>query len=380
MVMWVLLGLSVGAWSFTYGRWATVQRLWYSVGSKKFLKQPNLDVGAVFLLFCANLVVVSLLVYRQSEAEQSQPAPTERIEPRLASPEEPAAPTDGNPVAEKEPAAPATSPAADHAATASTKDVEPLGNAPTPTPTQTPFQLALTWLLGALVVGTMVFTSRWLYGTTWSSWGCGPLLEGKWRPTFVASVLGFCLLIPPVLLLHEILSLWVTYEHATINNLSRLRAAGDWSAVAVIFLYTAVWTPLVEELMFRVVVQGYAEQFLTHRHNFLRWVLGPLQPGPATVFGVEQAALVANQNPAKSTLKLGFGTWQFWAPIVISGLLFSLAHAGQGAAPIPLYVMAIGLGFLYKTTGNIWLCILIHAYLNGLTLTRLLFLPVDTIG
>ena len=41
---------------------------------------------------------------------------------------------------------------------------------------------------------------------------------------------------------------------------------------------------------------------------------------------------------------------------------------GQGAAPIPLFFLALGLGFLYRQTGSLTPPILVHMILNGLTL------------
>jgi membrane protease YdiL (CAAX protease family) len=44
-----------------------------------------------------------------------------------------------------------------------------------------------------------------------------------------------------------------------------------------------------------------------------------------------------------------------------------LAHYGQGLAPIPLFVLAIGLGYIYEKTGRLWPCIVVHGLLNLLT-------------
>lgn len=242
----------------------------------------------------------------------------------------------------------------------------------TPVPKPTPLKYALAWLLGLLVIGIMLLTSHWLYGTRIHSWGLGAIWERKLLATLIASWLAFFLLVPPVLLIHEIATLLIPYEHATIHSMSQWRADREWIAVGLTFLNTACWTPLVEEFGFRVIVQGFLEQYFTHRRNFLRWVLGPLQIAPAKLLGLEQAANNANRTSTETGGRPGWGSWRFWAPIVISSLLFAFAHYGQGPAPIPLYVLGLGLGFLYKTTGNLGLCVLIHAYLNGLTLTRLL--------
>ena len=43
-------------------------------------------------------------------------------------------------------------------------------------------------------------------------------------------------------------------------------------------------------------------------------------------------------------------------------------HLGQGAAPIPLFILAVGLGLLYQRTGRIVPCIIVHMLLNAMTL------------
>jgi membrane protease YdiL (CAAX protease family) len=234
--------------------------------------------------------------------------------------------------------------------------------------------VGVTLLLGCLVAVAAGVSARWLYGLTWHHWGCGPVVEGKLGATVCGAFLGFFLLVPMVLAIHQGLTWWFAYQHDTLDVVAELKAEGRWSAVAVTCFYAAVWTPLVEELVFRVMIQGYAEQCLRHGRNFHRWVVGPLTPAAGKALGLEQVAAWSQVGVgAKSGVRDGFGSWGFWTPIVISSLLFALAHSGQGAAPIPLYVLALGLGFLYKTTGNLFLCVLIHAMLNGLTLVQLVW-------
>ena len=58
-------------------------------------------------------------------------------------------------------------------------------------------------------------------------------------------------------------------------------------------------------------------------------------------------------------------------PICISSLVFALLHVGQGAAPIPLFVLALGLGYLYQRTGQLLPCIIVHMLLNGTSMAIL---------
>lgn len=353
----VLLLLSAVAWGWTYFAWSSVQRLWFATASKKYLKQPTFDVGILFLLFCANLMAVAALAHRSISERWVAAVLVGQIDEGEAVP----------PVAvEQVPAGEPTPADLDGVRQESVASVARAS-------AQSSWVLVgLTVLLGSLVAAVAFVSGRWLYGLTWHHWGCGPLLEGKSVATILGAILGFFLLVPSVLAIHQGLSWWFVYQHETMDVVGALKAEGQWSALAATCFYVAVWTPLLEELLFRVMIQGFVEQCIRHGGNFHRWVVGPLTPAAGKSLGLEQIATWSQAGAsAKSVGRDGFGSWMFWAPIVISSLLFALAHSGQGAAPIPLYLLAIGLGFLYKTTGNLFLCVLIHSLLNGLTLVQL---------
>jgi membrane protease YdiL (CAAX protease family) len=229
--------------------------------------------------------------------------------------------------------------------------------------------MVLSGITSLAVILLIVKLSQWCYGSKPSMWGLGALTSGKFIQTVRFAILGFFLLVPAVLLIHLVLSTWIVYQHNTINQIQELRDLGRWDWVAVIFFQTALIVPIVEEFGFRVILQGFAEQWLRRRGNFYRIVLGPLRVSVAQNLGLAAAAEVANQDPPTKRPKPTLDSTVFWGPIVFSSLLFAFAHAGQGAAPISLYFLAMGLGFLYKTTGNISVCILIHILLNSFSLS-----------
>jgi membrane protease YdiL (CAAX protease family) len=55
-------------------------------------------------------------------------------------------------------------------------------------------------------------------------------------------------------------------------------------------------------------------------------------------------------------------------PIVIASIIFAVLHLGQGAAPIPLFLLSLGLGYLYRQTGNVTAPLVVHILLNALTM------------
>jgi hypothetical protein len=61
----------------------------------------------------------------------------------------------------------------------------------------------------------------------------------------------------------------------------------------------------------------------------------------------------------------------WWFPILVSGVLFGLAHLGQGPAPIALVFLGCGLGYVYHRTHRVLPCITIHFLVNLLAIAQL---------
>jgi membrane protease YdiL (CAAX protease family) len=100
--------------------------------------------------------------------------------------------------------------------------------------------------------------------------------------------------------------------------------------------------PLAEELFFRVLLQGWLEDY-----------------GAATIVDIEPAVPLAAPR---------------W-PIVISAALFALMHLGQGPAPAPLFVLGLAMGYLYRQTHRITPPLVLHAFFNA---TSMLALALDS--
>lgn len=57
-----------------------------------------------------------------------------------------------------------------------------------------------------------------------------------------------------------------------------------------------------------------------------------------------------------------------WLAVIIASALFALVHGIWWMMP-PLFILALGLGYVYERTRNIWANILMHALFNALSLT-----------
>lgn len=135
------------------------------------------------------------------------------------------------------------------------------------------------------------------------------------------------------------------------------------------FLAAVVVAPLCEEVLFRLLLQGWLEKW---EDNQLAWrtpLLPPIELIDETgdVAHTKELADVEPSPPAFGLLGLPFG----WLPIVLSSLLFALAHFGYGPDPIPLFLLALILGYVYQRTHRIVPSMVTHALFNSMSLFAL---------
>lgn len=122
---------------------------------------------------------------------------------------------------------------------------------------------------------------------------------------------------------------WPPLEHPLAKLVSEQNSP---ALVALAALSAIVVAPLSEELLFRVILQGWLERVMRRR-------------------------------------------WRAWRaahrvlPILISSALFAVMH--QGADRVALFVLALFLGFLYRQTHRIFPSLVVHACINALAVLAL---------
>jgi membrane protease YdiL (CAAX protease family) len=158
------------------------------------------------------------------------------------------------------------------------------------------------------------------------------------------------LLLPPVLLLSTVVSQYVQYEHDVLTELKWVQGP---AAVGLVLLATGIVAPATEEFLFRGLMQGMMEYIDSFRRKSMGIRIDTAGDDP-------RASPTATAEPWRPG-----GVW----PVVASSFLFAAAHTGQGAAPIPLFFLALGLGWLYRQTGSLVAPIVVHCVLNLMTLT-----------
>jgi membrane protease YdiL (CAAX protease family) len=139
--------------------------------------------------------------------------------------------------------------------------------------------------------------------------------------------IAFSAIAPIVYAVQFLTERWVAeYKHPLIDALHKHGTPLTWLIVAAAALVVA---PIWEEFLFRVVLQGWLEKLEISR---------------------------ATRGAAA---------------ITISSAIFALVHWGQGAAPIPLFIFALMLGYLYHKTHRLIPSVTAHFLLNAVSMAML---------
>ncbi len=181
-------------------------------------------------------------------------------------------------------------------------------------------------------------------------------------------------ILPPVGLISLVVSLLIPYEHPVLDTLAQSPSVVLFAGM---FVGTAIVAPFVEEFMFRVILQGGLEGIADGpKPDATATIESPV--GEAYLDVAEPTNVIADAyRPPREILtqsaeltNTASSTWaptHYW-PMVVTSIVFASMHYGQGAAPIPLFVLSLGLGYLYRQTGRITAPLVVHMVLNTITL------------
>ena len=151
--------------------------------------------------------------------------------------------------------------------------------------------------------------------------------------------------LPTILLLNGIVSVFVTkYNHPVIDAfLSEM----SLSALLSTAFSVVIAAPLVEEFVFRGVLLSFLQRIFDRNWTF--------------------ETLVFCNNSIMPTHAASQGITSRYGAIVVTSILFAGLHVGQGAAYIPLFFLALALGYVTQRTGSIVPAIIVHVSLNSLS-------------
>jgi len=213
---------------------------------------------------------------------------------------------------------------------------------------------------------------------------------------------AFVMLAPVVYAIQFVLVLWFPSRHPLTTMFLQ---NPSWSIFLLAGFAAVMVAPLVEEFLFRVLLQGWLEkvgrQFQASSARSRG--VGPSDPNlsdsgaphPSSVAGRSGVHGGALERPSGSATVTGdtgsMGAWMEplpgsslitseaglrvsvqtrvappprW-PLIATSLLFAGLHGTHGPDPIPLFVFAMGLGYLYERTHRILPSLVLHATLNS---------------
>lgn len=202
------------------------------------------------------------------------------------------------------------------------------------------------------------------------------------------------LCLPLVNLLMALVSLSQEYDHPL---LTKMISDGSLGSYLLAFFSAVVAAPIAEEFLFRVLLQGWLQSIPFSFPNFW-WLVGAsqnerdLELSRALVPGnsVNEPLVLSlpnydsTPNPYKPLASPALADLSDSAAVVepketvppiwpsfVSGTIFGMAHFGYGMSFIPLIVLGIVLGLLYRATHSIWPGFVVHFALNLISMLGL---------
>jgi membrane protease YdiL (CAAX protease family) len=156
--------------------------------------------------------------------------------------------------------------------------------------------------------------------------------------------------------------------------LKMVEQQADAALFVLAFFAAVIAAPLCEELTFRLVLQGWLEKWDAWRGGSqiqdFDVVETPVHDEESAALEPMEAVFDEGLMPVDAPRETGFQRTH-WLPIVISSLLFALAHFGYGPDPVPLFLLALVLGYVYQRTHRIVPSIVAHALFNAVSLFAL---------
>jgi len=195
----------------------------------------------------------------------------------------------------------------------------------------------------------------------------------RWWYDLRLGLLGFLALAAPVYALQALLVHFFPTQHPLIDL---LEAHHDDYTFFVVGLSVSVLAPVSEEFFIRVFLQGWLEKVaattvpLAFRESASHGA--PTDSSNVAADDQPENPYAPSQVPdlAQSREEVDYRAVRA-VPIVASALIFALLHVGQGPAPIPLFFLALGLGYLYQRTHRLWPSLVVHFLLNSTSLALL---------
>jgi membrane protease YdiL (CAAX protease family) len=199
----------------------------------------------------------------------------------------------------------------------------------------------------------------------------------NWREQMAVGGVAALLMTPAVLAVQSVaIHIWPPHAHPVEDMLLEQFTAG----VAVLAIVsTMILAPMIEELLFRGVVQRWLTRLLGDRQDCSpnldeektateivdAWTEDdPYQP-PKSEFPAAK--------PPPGSRSPGFST----SAIVLTSLLFAGVHFPQWPSPIGIFLLSMALGAVYQKTGSLIAAVTMHGAFNGFSTLGLLLVALS---
>lgn len=164
----------------------------------------------------------------------------------------------------------------------------------------------------------------------------------------------------PIYLLHGLLTVIFepVQQHLLIEQLQGHRSPALFLVGTAMAVFAA---PLFEEVVFRLLLQGYLERLEDQVTGFR-----PSERPP-------DLGSCSDESESRD-MPLRGRVWNLphgWAPVLLSGTAFGLAHLEHGVSALPLVLFGIVLGYLYQRTHRLAPSVAAHMLFNAFTMLLL---------
>ncbi len=255
-------------------------------------------------------------------------------------------------------------------------------------------------LVNVAVVVFCLLLIRLRVGATWKDIG---VVSALLRADFMLGVFAFIMIAPPVYLLQWMLVQWFESKHPLVELLQQ--HPNPWT-IGVSLFAAVIVAPIAEEFVFRGLLQGWLEKVAMEMHEWKRSFAQPTVSGTGNASAMasdasshwadgtesiraEETEVYSERGIVESEERLDAPWNSFHAsvetrppvllafdpaacravwPILVSSIIFALLHWSHGPDWVPLFFLAVGLGYLYRQTHRIVPGIVVHFLLNAVSM------------